>query len=132
MRYRSNASAAPCAAAGPTTSLPMCSVALLPTFSRARPNSRAAKRMAASRIPLEVEHIEIADPGCTKRLGIGLRALALQHQHRKAFALRQKIARERAERERARPRRRNALHLAQRQQFDEHAGELHDAVMRAP
>ena len=38
----------------------------------------------------------------------------------------------RAERQRARPRRRNALQLADGQQLDEHTGKLHDAVMRAP
>ena len=92
-------------------------------------HGRAVRPLALAR---EVEHIEIADAGRTERVGIGLRAFALKHQHRKAFAFRQKVAREGAERERARARRGNTLHLAQRQQFDEDAGKLHDAVMRAP
>src|SRR4051794_21637203 len=30
---------------------------------------------------LEVEHVKVADAGCTKRLRIGRRALTFEHQH---------------------------------------------------
>src|SRR6185369_13374222 len=83
-----------------------------------------SRAVGAPCLALEVEHVEVADPGGAERLGIGRRALAFQHQHRKALALREEVARERAERQQARPCRWNALHLPDGEQLDEYAGKL--------
>src|SRR5689334_20284604 len=99
---------------------------------RERERDLHARAVGALALALEIEHVEIADVGGTERRRVGRRALALEHQHREAFVAREKRLRERAERDRARLRGRNQRRLADAQQFDEHAGKLHDAVMRAP
>src|SRR5690349_14983403 len=68
-----------------------------------RKSNRDRRSVRALCLTLKIKHVEIAEPGRSKCLGVTSCALTLQHQHRQAFIPLQKIAQESAERERAWP-----------------------------
>ncbi len=69
----------------------------------------------------------------TERIRVGGRALAFQHQHREALRARaRKSLCELPKRNRARLGGWDQPRLAHRDELDEHAGKLNDAIVRAP
>ena len=48
---------------------------------RERERDLDRRAVGAPALALEVEHVEIADPGFAERLRVGLRVVAFKHQH---------------------------------------------------
>lgn len=97
---------------------------------RERHLDRRAVRALA--LALEVEHVEVADPGLAKRPGVGPRLETFEHQHRKPLPARQCVAVERAERKGPRPVLGDPRGLRDGEQFDKAAGKLDDPVLGSP
>ena len=86
----------------------------------------------APSLPLEIEGIEIADPGRAKGVRVRRCVAAFKHQHRKPLASRQRIAVECAERKEPRPVRLDLCGLGHGEQLDEAIRNLYDVVLGAP